>query len=323
MHVKKIAIDWNPDLSIFASEPFLKAVSDKYGWIGGFDNSGELRCILPYTIIRKAIFRMVRFRVETIPLAKELDIEKEKSFLNSAVQYFRKIGADMIIPATTNTIFRTYPVGAVVAPYGTYIIDLKQTEEQLWSDLHSNHRNKVLRAMKKGVEIRRGMDYMDTAYDLIRDTFKRSKLGFMSYKDFVRLILSLGENVEVFIAYCKGLIQGCLVVPFSGHSAYALYSGRLPISETGAMNFLRWKAILYFCGMGVKRFDSVGVRIDPEKGSKSEGLKMFKKRFGGELVQGYMWKYSLKPLKFSIYNFAVRYQRGGDIVDAEKHKLNT
>ncbi len=55
---------------------------------------------------------MVRFRVETIPLEEELDVQEEKSFLNSAVEYFRSIGADMIIPATTNTIFRTYPDGA-------------------------------------------------------------------------------------------------------------------------------------------------------------------------------------------------------------------
>ena len=52
---------------------------------------------------------MVRFRVETIPLEGELDVQKEKSFLNSAIDFFRSIGADMVIPATTNTIFRTYP----------------------------------------------------------------------------------------------------------------------------------------------------------------------------------------------------------------------
>jgi len=321
MHVKQIEVKWNPDFSIYASEPFLKTVGDEYGWIGGFDDNGKLRCILPYTIIRKAIFRMVRFRVETIPIDDDLNLDEEKSFLNSAVKYFRTIGTDMIIPATTNTIFRTYPDGAIVAPYGTYIIDLSQTEEKLWSDIHSNHRNKVRRAIKKGVEIRSGMDYIDTAYELIRDTFKRSKLGFMSYKDFVRLILSLGENVEVFIAYCKGIIQGCLMTPFSGYSAYALHSGRIPKSTTGTMNLLRWEAIRQFHEMGIKRFDSVGVRINPEKGSKQEGLMMFKKRFGGNLVQGYMWKYSINPLKYTVYSLAVRLLRGGDIVDSECHKL--
>src|SRR4030065_1909021 len=98
MKVTPVEIDWNPGISIYASESFLKAVGDEYGWIGGIDNSGKLRCVLPYTIVRKANFRMLRFRIETIPLGNGLDIEEEKSFLNSTIEYFRSTGADMIIP---------------------------------------------------------------------------------------------------------------------------------------------------------------------------------------------------------------------------------
>ncbi len=47
----------------------------------------------------------------------------------------------------------------IAAPYGTYIIDLTQPEETLWSNLHSKHRNVVRNAMKKGVEIRSGMEH--------------------------------------------------------------------------------------------------------------------------------------------------------------------
>ena len=322
MRATRVKINWHPGLSIYASKSFLKLVADEYGWIGGINDSGKLRCILPYTVIKKAIFRMVRFRVETIPLGEEFKVEEERSFLNSAVDYLRSNGADMIIPAATNTIFRTYPYGAVVAPYGTYIIDLRQSEEKLWSELHPNHRNKVRQAMKKGVKIRNGLEYINTAYELIRNTFKKSKLGFMGHNEFSRLVLGLGENVKVFIAYYQGVIQGCLVVPFSDFSAYALHSGRIPEIQTGAMNLLRWEAIRHFRGLGVKYFDSVGVRINPEKGSKQEGLMAFKKRFGGQLVQGYMWKYPFHSLKYAVYSLAVRLQRGGDIVDQERHKLN-
>ena len=56
MTAKPIDIDWHPEISIFASEPFLKAVGDEYGWLGGVDNSGKVRCILPYTIVIKRFF---------------------------------------------------------------------------------------------------------------------------------------------------------------------------------------------------------------------------------------------------------------------------
>jgi lipid II:glycine glycyltransferase (peptidoglycan interpeptide bridge formation enzyme) len=87
------------------------------------------------------------------------------------------------------------------------------------------------------------------------------------------------------------------------------------------MNLLQWEAIKRFRNLGVKRYDFVGVRINPEEGSKQEGLMTFKQRFGGYLAKGFMWKYSLSPLKYAVYSQAVKYLRGGDIVDAERHKL--
>jgi hypothetical protein len=321
MIAKPIEINWHPGLSIYASEPFLKAVGDEYGWLGGLDDSGKLRCILPYTLVRKAFIRMVRFRVETILVDEGLEVQEEKAFLNSAMKFLRSKRAGLVIPATTNTVFRTYPDGAAAAPYGSFIIDLSQPEETLWKNLHSKHRNVVRNATKKGVEIRSGMEYLDTAYELIQNTLKRSKLGFMSYEAFKRFCQSLKENVKIFVADYQGAAQGCAVIPFSEHSAYYLYGGSSPNPLTGATNLLQWEAIRHFRGLGVKRYDFVGVRINPEKGSKQEGLMTFKQRFGGQLVQGFMWKYGFHPLKYAVYSLAVKFLRGGDIVDAERHKL--
>lgn len=321
IQARKIDINWNSDLSIYASETFLKTLGDEYGWLGGFDSSGKLRCILPYTIVRKAIFRLVRFRVETIPIANMLTIEEEKFFLNDAVKYFRNAGADMIIPATTNTIFRTYPDGADAAPYGSFIIDLTQTEEVLWANLHSKHRNVVRNAMKKNVEIIEGYEFMETAHRIIEDTLKRSKLGFISLRDLQHFIDGLRKNVKIFIANHEGVAQGCAIIPYSQHSAYYLYGGSISHPLSGAMNLLQWEAMKTFRNLGVLRYDFVGVRIDPKEGSKQEGLMTFKQRFGGTLNTGYIWKCSLKPISYAIYSFAVKMLRGGDIVDAEKHKM--
>ena len=321
MKAAPIEIDWHSDLSIYASEKFLRTVGDEYGWLGGTDDSGKIRCILPYTIVRKALVRMVRFRVETILLDESLGVEEERSFLDSAVEYFRSVRADIIIPATTNTIFRTYPTGAIAAPYGTLIIDLDRDEEALFNNLSSSHRRKIRLATKSGVKILAGFEHAEIAYALVRDTFKRSSMPFMDYAAFQRMVDSLGENIKIMVAEYRGVIQGCVVIPFSGHSAYYVYGGSIPDPETGSMNLLHWEAIRLFKSLGVKRYDFCGVRIDPEKGSKQEGLMAFKERFGPRLVQGFMWKYPLNPLKSRIYSLAVRLLRGGDIVDAERHKL--
>src|SRR5205823_3428971 len=101
MRATQVSIDWHSELSIYASELFLKTVGDEYGWIGGTDDSGKLRCVLSFTIIRKPMFRLARFRVETIPLGMPLSLEEEKAFLNSAVEFLRSKRVDMIIPPST------------------------------------------------------------------------------------------------------------------------------------------------------------------------------------------------------------------------------
>lgn len=323
MRADPVGINWHPGLSIYASEQFLKAVGDEYGWLGGFDITGKLRCILPYTIIRKATVRMVRFRIETIPVGEPLEVEQEKTFLNSVADYFRSVGADIIIPGTTNAIFRTYPDGAIAAPYGTFIVDLGKSEECLWASVHSKHRNRIRNAIKGGVQVISGIEHVDTAYHLVRDTFKRSALPFMNQDAFMRMVNGLGSFIKIFVAEQHGIVQGCVVIPFSNYGAYYVYGGSIRTPFSGAINFLVWQTMLYFRGLGVKFYDFCGVRINPEEGSKQEGLMRFKQRFGPQLVQGYMWKCSLNRVKSPIYSLAVRLLRGGDIVDAERHKLTS
>jgi hypothetical protein len=325
-----VQIKWHPGLSIYASESFLKTVSEEYGWIGGIDDTGRLLCILPYCVIHKAMFRLIRFPVATTPLEGEWDVEEEKMFLDSVVDYFRSTKADLIIPATFNTIFRTYPDGAIAAPYGTYVLNLSQTEENLWKNLHQKHRNVIRNAEKRGVKIRSGAEHLETAYGLVRDSFMRSAQGFMakrrigfrmSYETFKHQVMGFGDYVRVFIAEHEGVVQGCAVVPFSDHSAYYMHGGGIANPVTGAMNLLQWEAIRQFRQLGVQRYDFFGARVEPEKDSKAEGIIRFKQRFGGEWRQGYMWKFPFNPLKYFLYSQAARLRSGGDVVDQEHHKL--
>jgi hypothetical protein len=318
-----IAIEWHSALPIYASEVFMKSLGDEYGWIGGIDQRGKLRCVLPYTVIRKPGFQLVRFRVETIPMEENLGLDEERLFLNSTMEYFRSVGADMIIPSNNTAIFRTYPDGAQPAPYGTFVNNLSQTEAMLFSGVRKTYRNNIRRAMKAGVQIKSGMEYLDASYQLVAETLKRSGADVIkNYHDFKGSVESLGKNVKIFIAEQEGVIQGCLVSPFSAYGAYNWYCGSKPEPVLGSMHLLHWEAMLQFRAMGVKRFNFQGVRIDPAEGSKQEGILNYKKGFGGEMVRGFMWKYPFRPLKSAAYSFAIRLLKGGDIVDQEQHKLS-
>jgi hypothetical protein len=321
MITRPIEIKWHPGLPVFASDRFLSAVGDEYGWLGGFDEAETLRCILPYTIVRRLVLSMVRFRVETIYLSPELSVAEERAFLNGAVQHFRDCGHDIIIPATTNAIFRTYPDGADAAPYGSYIIDLRPSQDELWKKIGRITRQNIGSAQKEGVRITEGLQFLERAYPMIRDTFRRSQLPFMSYQSFERFAHGLGANGKLLVALCGDDIHSCVLFGFSGPAAYAIYAGNLPGQQQGANKLIYWEAIRQFKGLGCARFDFVGARINPEKGSKQEGINLFKQRFGATLVQGYIWKFPLRRWTALAYSLASRWLKGGDIVEHERHKL--
>jgi hypothetical protein len=321
MIVKPASVDWSPELPIFAKDSFLASVGDEHGWLGGYASSEKMECFLPYTIIRRPAFRMVRFRLEVFPLAGEMDPGREKAFLNEAVRHFRSRGADVIIPASHNALFRSFPDGAAAAPYGTYVIDLDKPEEALWQGIDRITRQNINSARKGGVTIESGPEHADGAYDLIRETFRRSKLAFMGKASFVRFLSGLGDNGLVLAAVHQGVPQSYAVFAFSRYCAYAIYAGNLANQRKGANKLLYWEAIRRFRDEGVRLYDFYGARIDPEPGSKQEALNLFKKRFGARLKQGFIWKCGLNPWKYFLYNLAAKLRSGGDIVDREAHKL--
>jgi hypothetical protein len=321
IRAEPIKIQWDPSLPVFAKEEFLSAVGDEYGWLGGIDESGRLRCVLPYTIIRKAGLRMVRFRVETIPCGGSLDVLEEKSFLNSVVQHFRKTRADVIMPASNNSIFRTYPDDADVAPYGSYVIDLRQAEDVLWTSIGRKTRQNICTAQKSGIAIREGMEFVEPAYDLIWETFRRSKIPFMGRAAFERFVRGLGEHSKLLTTEHQGVAESYCLFAFSNPCAYAIYAGNIEHQHQGANKLLYWEAIRLFRGLGVRKFDFYGARINPLKGSKQEGINLLKTLMGATLSEGYMWKYSLRPWRALLYSVSVRLLRGGDIVDQEGPRL--
>jgi hypothetical protein len=318
LQVEPVPVEWCSDLPVFASEPFLRAVGDEAGWLGGLDDAGRVRCVLPYTIVHASRLRIVRFRTETI-LLDDVSLDAEQAFLDRSLSWFRSAGAHLVMPASTNTIFRTAPRCALTAPYGSYVIDLTGPEEAIWADVSSSHRRKVRQARAAGVEIVEAGDPGEV-HELVRSTFARSRLPFMGPEAFERMVRALGDNVRILCAVHDGAVQGCAVLPFSVHAAYYVYGGSIPEPTTGAMHLLHWEAIAGFRAAGVLRYDFVGARIDPEPGSKQEGIATFKARFGGALRRGLIWKAPLRRLPFALYGLAARVRSGGDIVDQERRR---
>ena len=54
------------------------------------------------------------------------------------------------------------------------------------------------------VRIKTGMEYLEPAYKLIKETFDRSKLPFMDYKSLQRYMEGLGDYGKLVVAEYQG-----------------------------------------------------------------------------------------------------------------------
>src|SRR5690606_9675405 len=103
-------------------------------------------------------------------------------------------------------------------------------------------------------------------------------LPFMSYQAFRRYLDGLGDNGKSITAHYGGVIQSYVIFAFSEYSAYAVYGGNIDNQHQGAIKLLIWEAMRMFKEHGVQRYDFVGARIDPEKGSKQDAINSMKRR---------------------------------------------
>jgi len=322
MEIKKIQFEWNENCPIFASENYLKSKNYEYGWLGGFsDNS--LKFVLPYLIKKRLIFKYLQFQTGTIYIDNNMSIENEKFFLNNVIGFLKQKNLDFISHSPTNTVFNTFPDNSEYAEFGSYIIDLMLSEDDLWKNIHQKHRNVIRKAMKSNVIIEKDRKLAETAYQILKQTMERADKIFILKKEFDSMITLLEDNTEIFIVSYENKPQGCAIIPFSQYSAYYLLGGSIEKPFTGSLNLLQWEIIKYYKEKGVRCYDFAGARIKPEQGSKLEGIQRFKSRFGTNMKKGYLWKFPFNKFKYNLFKKLVFIRnKEGDIVDQEKKLLN-
>jgi hypothetical protein len=309
-------------LPILARKSFLSYKSDDFGWFYNND------FILPFYIKKKIIFKRLFFTTALISISNNNSIEDKKNFLNEMILSAKKLKIDIIDIPMVNAIFDCFPDGSITANFGTYIVDLSLNEDQILANIHSKHRNVIRKAEKDGVSIENGSKYIDECYKIISDTYKRQNKIFIDKNEFYRMYKFLNDNISFYIALKNNEVQGCAVLLWNtGNYSYYLFGGSKISSYAGSMNLLHYKAMLDMKQRGVKYYDFFGARINPDEGSKLEGIQRFKSRFGGEFIKGYLWKYPIKKFKYHLLRFIymimaiIKFQKyDGDLIDVESRK---
>ncbi|MDX2171661.1 MAG: GNAT family N-acetyltransferase [Bacteroidota bacterium] len=286
--------------------------------------------IAPIEIYNSKFLTLARFHFAPLNnLAQTLTPEEELNFCKEAITFIKeKDLADKIVQPTNYCLFQVAPSSSISSPFGTYEINLRnKTNEELLSAMQARYRSAIRQLEGLNVDIK--YNELDVFYNLHHQTMQRSNAYSEGFEDLKKMQHHLPNNTIVATIYINNELQGGLFVVYTNYGGYYLHGASTDNTQaSGAIKYLHYKIMCLLKQKGVKRYDFVGARLSDISGTKLEGIQNFKKRFGSELKQGYLWKQEINALKCKSYNALLNFKlslKGQkmplDIIDQERKKL--
>lgn len=192
-----------------------------------------------------------------------------------------------------------------------FIINLNQSEDDLWAQIHKPRRKNINKAEKAGVTIEEivSQDQIPKFYNLLIETYDNVKVPLADislFESSFRHLVPKGM-AKFYLARHEGEYIGARAVLLYRDSIYDWYAGAAMDALSICPNeYLVWHILKWGIENNYSSFDFGGAG-EPEK---PYGPREFKRRFGGELVNygRYVREYSKMKNKIARFGFKV-YQR--------------
>ena len=210
---------------------------------------------------------------------------------------------------TNNTDF------TLIKPHVTSIIDLTQTNKELWHNINPSTRSNINRAKREHIFIEKNKHY-NQAYKLYKLLLKKKKyasvhglltifgIGSVSKK-------TMNQYATLFTARIDQEIIAMMAFLESKTSIHAWLGGskRLNVNKdkakkiSNANRLIIWEAIQYAKNKGMQEFDLGGIFSDKEiqQDPQKKGIREFKRQFGGTKVTRYQYQKIYSPTLKILY----------------------
>jgi lipid II:glycine glycyltransferase (peptidoglycan interpeptide bridge formation enzyme) len=180
------------------------------------------------------------------------------------------------------------------------IVDLSQSEEILWKDVHSKRRNEIRRAEKEGTscKVLESNSELAVSYNILKEVYARARLPIPDFKFFQTAYNILAPDYfRIFLAINEGKIIGTMYILCFKDIMYDWYAGSFQAYYKKYPNdLLPWKAFLWGQKNGFSKFDFGGAG----KPGVPYGVRDYKKKFGGEFVNYGRFEKMHKPYLFQF-----------------------
>ncbi len=316
-------------IPIFATQNYYDYVKEIKNhdtiWFVNLENN-KVTYLLPFAIIKKTIFRKGYFVTGIISFAPGYSSENESKFLENVIIDIKKNKlCDWIQQGPNWALFNTFPADSRAVRFGTYRITLKDKDEaELFKLIQKRSRQDVNHAIKNGIIIKKGRDFLNDCLSVINSTARKGNLQLLSINEAEKLLFYMKDNCKIYVSYKDDIAQSATIFLSNEYCKYALYAGSISELYRGSNNYLFWEALKDAKKDDCCYFDFVGARINPVPGSKQERIQLFKKHFGSEFVEGYIWKMVITKWKFNFYQILLKFyflisnkKMKKDIIDQE------
>jgi lipid II:glycine glycyltransferase (peptidoglycan interpeptide bridge formation enzyme) len=235
----------------------------------------------------------------------------------------------MSCPALTDGD-RSYPQSALSAfgsfrkatmdiqPPSTVLLDISRPEEELLKGMKRKTRYNIKLAAKKGVTVRtRGIESLQTWYELYRVTSERDRIALHSF-NYYKKIFELasvydtsrpgeGPELRLLEAVIDDVVEAGIIISFQGQGSMQRATYLYGASSNNKRNFmpayaLQWEAIKQASDAGCSTYDFFGIPPADDPAHPMHGLYRFKTGFGGEILhRPGCWDYPLKKARYRAF----------------------
>lgn len=172
------------------------------------------------------------------------------------------------------------------------IIDLTQSEENIWKNMDKTCRNSITHAQKDGMKVERSYG-LEGFHKVYSELYKAKKV-----RQFVKYPLDYLEKCILFVSKLKGEhLSGAVFVK---DDKYILLLANASWQNVhGRNNILMWEVMKCAKKEGLEIFDFGGAVPNIKKEDPRYGVEYFKASFGGKIVPFYQYiKFNSKIFKF-------------------------
>ncbi len=204
--------------------------------------------------------------------------------------------------------------------YLNFLVELTQPHETVWGRLTSDCRRRIKSNQKKGMEIRdiTAAEGVDILYDLLSLTFERAQIPLADKSLFTGAleILKGYNQVRIFVALHNGEPVGADISLAYRERVFAWYGGADRHAGLYPMESLNWNGIEWAQRQGYTLYDFGGAGWP----HKPYGVRDFKAKFGGRLVNYGRYRKVYSPFKLTLAEKG--YESLRKMINPQKWKVN-